>query len=99
MSEIKIENIDHVSLPVAKGGDGQEDAPLKNSREFYSGILGLEEVGRPKKLADDIKLGAWYQIGERSRTLHLIADEKGRCTFRTGKLDSRDTHFALRISN
>ena len=49
-------------------------------------------------------MGAWYQLGERSRTLHLIAneaeDENEKSTFRKGKkLSSRDIHFALRISN
>jgi glyoxylase I family protein len=51
-------------------------------------------------LAASIKLGAWYQVGESSRTLHLIANEDGKSTFREGKeLSSRDIHFALRISN
>jgi catechol 2,3-dioxygenase-like lactoylglutathione lyase family enzyme len=100
MPEIKIENIDHVSLPVAVGEEGKETDPLVKSKEFYSGILGLKEVVRPAALVKSIKLGAWYQVGESSRTLHLIANEDGKSTFRKDKeLSSRDIHFALRISN
>jgi glyoxylase I family protein len=100
MPEIKIETIDHVSLPVAVGEKGKEADPLKKSKEFYSGILGLKEIGRPATLVESIKLGAWYQVGESRRTLHLIANEDGKSTFRKDKeLSSRDIHFALRISN
>jgi hypothetical protein len=87
MPEIKIEAIDHVSLPVAVGEEGKDADPLKKSKEFYSGILGLKEVGRPAALAESIKLGAWYQVGERGSTLHLIANEDGKSTFRKDKGD------------
>ncbi len=100
MPAIKIETIDHVSLPVAVGEEGNETDPLKKSKDFYSGILGLKEIGRPAALVESIKLGAWYQVGESNRTLHLIANEDGKSTFRTNKgLSSRDIHFALRVSN
>lgn len=100
MAGISIEAYDHVSLPVAVGEGGDAAGPLKKSKEFYGGILGLREVGRPAELAKSITLGAWFQIGERGSTLHLIANEDGKSTFRSGKkLSSRDIHFALRIGN
>jgi glyoxylase I family protein len=100
MPEIKIETIDHVSLPVAVGEEGKGADPLKKSKDFYSRILGLKEVGRPAALAESIKLGAWYLVGASGSTLHLIANEDGKSTFRRDKkLSSRDIHFALRISN
>jgi catechol 2,3-dioxygenase-like lactoylglutathione lyase family enzyme len=100
MPEIKIEAIDHISLPVAVGEAGKEADTLKKSKEFYGGILGLKEIGRPAALAESIKLGAWYQVGEGRCTLHLIANEDGKSTFRKDKgLSSRDIHFALRIGN
>src|SRR5262245_14742391 len=100
MSAIKFETIDHVSLPVAVGEAGKEADPLKKSKAFYGGILGLREIGRPTELAKSIKLGAWYQVGASGSTLHLIANEDGQSTFRRDKkLSSRDIHIALRISN
>jgi glyoxylase I family protein len=97
---ISIEAYDHVSLPVAVGEEGDAAGPLKKSKEFYGGILGLREVERPAELAKSITLGAWFQIGERGNTLHPIANEDGKSTFRSGKkLSSRDIHFALRIGN
>lgn len=99
MSDIKVLNIDHVSLPVAAGADGKDDGPLKVSIAFYSGILGLEQIGRPKDLVDELKLGAWFKVGESGQTLHLIANEKLQSTFRKAGLSSRDIHFAVRIGS
>jgi glyoxylase I family protein len=98
MAGIRIEAYDHVSLPVAVGEGDDAAGPLRRSREFYGGLLGLREVGRPAELARSIPLGAWFRIGEQGSTLHLIADQDGPSTFRSGKkLSSRDAHFALRI--
>jgi catechol 2,3-dioxygenase-like lactoylglutathione lyase family enzyme len=67
---------------------------LDASRNFYTEILGLQEIERP----DFDFGGAWYQLGDRQ--LHLICDEKATSTFRDGKsLDSRDAHFAVRVKS
>jgi catechol 2,3-dioxygenase-like lactoylglutathione lyase family enzyme len=101
MPQIKIETIDHISLPVAVGETEETKGdPLEKSKEFYSGILGLKEIGRPEGLKESIKLGAWYKVDNSGRTLHLIANEDGESTFRVKKpLASRDSHFALRVNS
>lgn len=79
----KIETIHHVSLPVTD---------LERSKKFYSEILGLNEIDRPPF---DFP-GAWYQVGDRQ--LHLIVHDNS--TFRADKIvDSRDIHFALRVTS
>jgi len=79
----KIETIHHVSLPVTD---------LERSKKFYSEILGLKEIDRPPF---DFP-GAWYQVGDRQ--LHLIVHDNS--TFRADKIvDSRDIHFALRVTS
>ena len=79
----KIETIHHVSLPVTD---------LERSKKFYSEILGLKEIDRPRF---DFP-GAWYQVGDRQ--LHLIVHDNS--TFRADKIvDSRDIHFALRVTS
>jgi catechol 2,3-dioxygenase-like lactoylglutathione lyase family enzyme len=112
MPGIKIETIDHISLPVAVGETKEtKGVPLEKSKEFYREILGLKETGRPEGLKERIKLGAWYKVDNSGRTLHLIANEDGESTFRVKKplascdihvkkpLASRDIHFALRVSS
>jgi glyoxylase I family protein len=80
---MQIATIHHVSLPVSD---------LERSKRFYSEILGLREIERPPF---DFP-GAWYAVGDRQ--LHLIVGE--RSTFRGSKgLDSRDIHFAVRVSS
>jgi glyoxylase I family protein len=78
-----IESLHHVSLPVSD---------LERARHFYSEVLGLRETTRPPF---DFP-GAWYAVGE--RTLHLIVGDDQ--TFRRGKsVDSRDAHFAIRVTS
>ena len=80
---LAIDTLHHVSLPVSD---------LDRARRFYSEVLGLRETARPPF---DFP-GAWYAVGD--RTLHLIvaADQ----TFRRGKtVDSRDAHFAIRVTS
>ncbi len=80
---MEIDTIHHVSLPVAN---------LERAREFYGGLLGLNELERPSSDSP----GAWYQLGDRQ--LHLIANEDS--TFRDGKqVDDRDVHFAVRVAS
>ena len=82
-----IERIHHVSLPVAD---------LERSKQFYSNVLGLQEITRPPF---DFP-GAWYQLGDEqaNQQLHLIVHS--HATFRAGKgVDSRDVHFAVRVTS
>lgn len=80
---LQIRTIHHVSLPVTD---------LEKSRKFYAEVLGLKEIKRPPfNFA-----GVWYQVGD--RWLHLIVHDKS--TFRENKkIDSRDIHFAVRVSS
>jgi catechol 2,3-dioxygenase-like lactoylglutathione lyase family enzyme len=81
---MEIERIHHVSLPVSD---------LDRSRRFYTEVLGLREIARPPF---DFP-GAWFQVGS-DQQLHLIVGEHS--TFRESKrLDSRDIHFAVRITS
>ena len=54
--------VDHVSFPVTD---------MARSREFYEGVLGLEEVERPNFPFD----GAWYRVG--ASQVHLIVPPEG----------------------
>jgi len=75
-----VEGLHHVSLAVTD---------LERSRRFYTDVLGLEEVERPRF---DFA-GVWYRVG--SCQLHLIAHKSP--TLRKGGIDSRDVHFAIRV--
>lgn len=66
---------------------------LEKARAFYRDILGLAEMERPPF---DFA-GAWFSIGEAGQQLHLIV-HPGE-TLRTGGIDSRDGHFALRVES
>ena len=47
--------LDHVQLAMP---EGEED----RARDFYAGVLGLEEVSKPPELA--MRGGAWFQSGD-----------------------------------
>jgi catechol 2,3-dioxygenase-like lactoylglutathione lyase family enzyme len=72
-----IEGFDHLTVIVTD---------MAHARAFYGGILGLQEIGRPKSF--DFQ-AVWYQIGDRQ--LHLLVkptpDTVGQ------------RHFALRVAD
>lgn len=80
---LNIETLHHVAVPV-------DD--LARAKEFYGGVLGLEEISRPRFPFD----GAWYRVGDRE--LHLIVSRDP--TFRVGKgVTLEDCHLALRVKS
>ena len=79
---IEVRAVAHVSVTVTD---------LNRAREFYGGILRLTELERP---AFDFE-GAWYQVGDQQ--LHLIVHPASRTHRGTTEIDSRDSHYALRI--
>jgi catechol 2,3-dioxygenase-like lactoylglutathione lyase family enzyme len=62
-----IQRVQHVSLPFP----GSDEA-LEEARQFYAGILGLEERPRPPSLPGT---GLWYAVGDQE--LHLFAEPSG----------------------
>ncbi|RMD85428.1 MAG: glyoxalase, partial [Candidatus Dadabacteria bacterium] len=44
---------------------------LERARAFYAGVLGLEEIDRPRLPCD----GAWFRIGDGE--VHLIVPQEG----------------------
>ncbi|TYR80647.1 glyoxalase [Priestia megaterium] len=81
---IKYRELHHVSITVTN---------LKKAKDFYSETLCLPEIERP----DFDFEGAWYQIGKQQ--LHLIVLRHSQ-TLRTNKsLNSREGHFALRVTD
>jgi catechol 2,3-dioxygenase-like lactoylglutathione lyase family enzyme len=63
---------------------------VSKAKQFYAEILGLEEIERPPFDFD----GAWFRVGD-GQHVHLI--QHGGATFRKAGIDSRDTHFAVRV--
>jgi glyoxylase I family protein len=78
-----IESFHHISLSVTD---------LERAKRFYGDALGLREIARP---AFDFP-GAWYDLG--NAQLHLIVHDAPRSLRGTTNVDSRDGHFALRVS-
>ncbi|MDG5473663.1 VOC family protein [Jeotgalibacillus sp. ET6] len=79
------EGIHHVSLLVKD---------IERSKEFYGEVLGFTESS--ERPAFDFP-GAWYQVG--ATQIHLIVHEDGKTLRGTTEIDSRDGHFAIRVSN
>ena len=66
---------------------------LERSRQFYSGVLELEEIERPAFAYP----GIWYKIGD-GQQLHIIV--RAGATLRRNKPnDPDDIHFALRMKS
>ena len=79
-----VTGLHHVSIVVTD---------LERAKGFYTGVLGLRELERP---AFDFP-GAWYELGDRQ--LHLIVHTNSRTLRGTTEIDSRDGHFALRVTD
>ena len=80
---LELETLHHVAVSVSD---------LARAKEFYSDVLGLEEIPRPAFPFD----GAWYRIGRQE--VHLIVSRDP--TFRSGKgVTLEDGHFALRAKS
>ena len=87
-SPIRVQHIDHITLVVKS---------VEESRRFYVGLLGMDEVARP---AFDFN-GAWFQAG--STLIHLIEehDRSGPAGFPDEVLikSSRNHHFAFEVAD
>lgn len=76
MAHLKLSHIDHVSVLITD---------LARARAFYLGVLGLEEIPKPKTF-DFVAL--WFRLGD-GQTLHLL--QKPQADTRSPR------HFALRV--
>ena len=81
---IEIEALHHVAVCVTD---------MQRARRFYGEVLGLTEIARPDFPFD----GAWYDIG--GRQIHLIVHPPTLTMRRTSRIDARDGHLALRVSD
>ncbi len=86
--QIRVRHIDHVTLVVRD---------VEASRQFYVGLLGMNEVPRPAFSFD----GAWFQAG--ATLIHLIAehDRSGPAGYPVEVLvkSSRNHHFAFEVDD
>lgn len=69
-------------------------ADLEKARNFYSGVLGLEESNERPAFPFP---GAWYQVG--GAQLHLIVHERAKTRRGTREIDSKDGHIAFRVAD
>ncbi|HEV7308364.1 VOC family protein [Ensifer sp.] len=91
---LQVEQLHHVSLPVRD---------LEVSKRFYDDVLCLRETSPPRPAFPFP--GVWYQVG--AGQLHLIVRasdtqeaDRPPPTFRLNKgIDSRDVHFAMRVTS
>lgn len=66
---------------------------LEPAMRFYGDVLGLREIERP---GFDFS-GAWYALGDRQ--LHLVVNEDAESLRDATEPNSREGHFALRVSD
>ena len=78
MSDIRFTHLDHCSVIITD---------VAKAREFYAGVLGLEEIPKPKTF-DFVAL--WFRL-EDGQTLHLL--QKPEADTRSPR------HFALRVTD
>ena len=77
-----VESIQHVALGVAD---------LARARDFYTTVLGLDEIPRPAFDFD----GAWFRVGEQQ--IHLIVERRTETRRDTSGFHTRGDHVALRV--
>ena len=82
---IQIESLHHVAVCVSD---------LDRAKQFYGGVLGLEELPRPPF---DFG-GAWYALGA-FQHLHLIVHPPTLTMRRTTEIDAKDGHLAIRVGS
>jgi len=63
---LRLPRLQHVSLPIPEGGQGQ-------IREFYGGVLGLQEKFPPGVLSDRGVI--WFAVGDNEMEIHFLPDE------------------------
>ena len=64
---ITLQRVHHVSVARPRGDD-----KARAAREFYSGVLGLEEIPVPHTLSRDL---IWFRIGDGE--LHVFPSDEG----------------------
>ena len=79
-----VNNVHHVAIGVTN---------LDRARQFYAGVLGLEETPRPPFDFD----GAWFRVGPQQ--IHLIVRPPTETPHESGELDTRRGHLALRVGS
>ncbi len=62
--KITFKRLDHVQVCIPRGADAQ-------AREFYGGLLGLEEIEKPEELKENG--GMWYAVADVQ--LHVGVEE------------------------
>ena len=75
-------NVSHVSITVTD---------VEKTREFYTGVLGFEEIARP---AFDFP-GIWYSLGGDLQLHIILNDQLVRPAVEREKIVARYPHFAL----
>jgi len=63
---LRLPRLQHVSLPIPERGQGQ-------IREFYGGVLGLQEKVPPGVLSDRGVI--WFAVGDNEMEIHFLPDE------------------------
>lgn len=84
---IQVKALDHVTLVVND---------LEASKDFYCGLLGMDDVPRP----DFSFAGKWFQAGETQ--IHLILEHElsgPAGEVRPGEPTTRNHHFAFLVDN
>ncbi len=81
---LKLPRLQHTSLPVTASGHAKV-------REFYGGVLGLQEKPIPPSLAP---LGViWFAVGDNEMELHLVPDDKHLANPQEGR------HICLEVAD
>ena len=81
---MKLPRLQHASLPVALGGQAKV-------REFYGGVLGLQEKPAPEDLVARGIL--WFAAGDNEMELHFIPDGEHLPNPKEGR------HICLEVSD